>query len=275
VNPSEAISPTAHYTGYVWAHNNLSHSALVTREGRVLFESFRPIQIAAGLAGAPSLETYLLARHHAIDTRVHAAIDEHGVTQVIEVACGLSPRGWRFSDRYGKAITYIEADLPAMAQRKRAALARMGSLGEHHRVVALDALLDDGPLSLAAVAAELNADEGLAIITEGLLGYLPTDTVNRIWRRFAAVLSGFSNGRYISDLHIGGAQSVHVRWFRVLLSMFVRSRVSLHYGSSADATASLHAAGFRSAHIHDASELAPTIQGAGSELVHIIEASTR
>ena len=30
VSPSEAISPTAHYTGYVWARNGLSHPALST-----------------------------------------------------------------------------------------------------------------------------------------------------------------------------------------------------------------------------------------------------
>ena len=53
------------------------------------------------------------------------------------------------------------------------------------------------------------------------------------------MLTGFSDGRYISDLHIGGAQSAQVRLFAVLLSAFVRGRVSLHYGSSADAQASL------------------------------------
>ncbi len=35
---SDAISPTAHYTGQVWARNGLSHPRLGTREGRVLFE---------------------------------------------------------------------------------------------------------------------------------------------------------------------------------------------------------------------------------------------
>ena len=31
------ISPTAHYTGFVWARHGLSHPALVTAEGRALF----------------------------------------------------------------------------------------------------------------------------------------------------------------------------------------------------------------------------------------------
>jgi len=51
---------------------------------------------------------------------------------VIEVAAGLSPRGWRFRRRYGDRLTYVEADLPAMAARKRGALERMGSLGDRH-----------------------------------------------------------------------------------------------------------------------------------------------
>ena len=32
----ESISPTAHYTGYVWARNGLSHPELETLEGRLL-----------------------------------------------------------------------------------------------------------------------------------------------------------------------------------------------------------------------------------------------
>ena len=57
----------------------------------------------------------LLARHHLIDHRLHAAIESGRVGQVIEVAAGLSPRGWRFASRYGSRLTYLEADLPATA----------------------------------------------------------------------------------------------------------------------------------------------------------------
>ncbi|MBV8218022.1 MAG: hypothetical protein JO325_06140 [Solirubrobacterales bacterium] len=43
------------------------------------------------------------------------------------------PRGWRFAERYGDRIAYVEADLPEMARRKRRALERMGSLGRQRR----------------------------------------------------------------------------------------------------------------------------------------------
>jgi O-methyltransferase involved in polyketide biosynthesis len=121
----------------------LSHPELSTLEGRVLFESLRPVITVNRALGGASLEAYLLTRHRAIDVLLERAIEEGALTQVIEVACGLSPRGWRFTERYG-GLTYIEADLPEMAARKREALARMGSLSERHRVAVLDALSDEG-----------------------------------------------------------------------------------------------------------------------------------
>ena len=129
---------------------------------------------------------------------------------------------------------YVESDLPEMAARKRAALERIGSLGPSHRVVEIDALRgDDGPGSLAAIAAGLHHGDGLAIVTEGLLGYLPTDAVLGLWRRFARTLGGFPAGLYVSDLHLGGAVTPPVRAFRLALSAFVRGRVYLHFSDAA------------------------------------------
>jgi len=202
------------------------------------------------------------------------AIAEHGVTQVIEVACGLSPRGWRFTRQHGERLTYIEADLPAMAERKRRALERMGSVSERHRVVALDALRDDGPESLAALAAELDHSGGLTIITEGLLGYLPTGAVASLWSRFAATSRQFPSGRYISDLHLASTQNATVRAFRLVLSAFVRGRVYLHFDDRADAEAALRAAGFDQASVRAAWELPEARAERGGTLAHILEAST-
>ena len=231
----------------------------------MLFESLRPVMAVNGVLGHPTLESYLLARHEAIDAALRTAIEQHGVTQVIEVACGMSPRGWRFTSRYGDKLTYIEADLPAMAARKRVALARMVSLSERHQVVELDALLPDGPRSLPGLAAQLNHRKGLAIITEGLLGYLPHDAVEGIWRRFAAALDGFRAGRYISDIHLGMVQTAQVRAFRLLLSAFVRGRVHMHFESPDRVVGALRDAGFAGAQVRPAGPL---------ELARVLEAWT-
>jgi O-methyltransferase involved in polyketide biosynthesis len=271
---SDRISPTAHYTGFVWARNGLSHPELETREGRVLFESMRLPNAVSSTLGRDSLERYLLARHRSIDLLLERAIDDGAVAQVIEVACGLSPRGWRFTQRYGSAITYVEADLPEMAARKRGALERMGSLTDHHRVAEIDALSDEGPASLAGLASALDPDIGLAIITEGLLGYLDSEAVAGVWRRFARTLATFPAGRYISDLHLGDVMTAEIRAFRVVLSAFVRGAVHLHFQSADEACAALHAAGFETAAVTPAAELAGEGSGPGGRRVHILEAST-
>jgi O-methyltransferase involved in polyketide biosynthesis len=274
VSPSEAISPTAHYTAYVWARNGLSHPALSTSEGRVLFTALEPVIAVGRPFGGASLEAYLLTRHLAIDALLERAIEDAGVTQVVEIACGLSPRGWRFAQRYGERITYVEADLPGMAARKRTALDRIGCLSDHHRVVAVDALRDGGPDSLAALAETLRGDAGVAVITEGLLGYLAWPAVDGLWRRIAAVLARFPAGCYFSDLHLAAVQNPQVQIFRVLLSAFVRGRVHLHFDDSAQAELAARQGGFASARLRRGTDITETDRGRGSDMVHIIEASS-
>src|SRR3954471_18568465 len=154
---SGAISPTAHYTGETWVRNGLSHPRLATWQGRLFHGTMALPNAISRRLGGPSRDGVLLARHRIIDAVLEELI-EGGVSQVIEAACGMSPRGWRFSERYGERLTYAEADLPAMAQRKREALAQMGSLGRRHRVVDLDILRDGGPGSLEALAETMDPD---------------------------------------------------------------------------------------------------------------------
>src|SRR3954453_12741357 len=194
---SGAISPTAHYTGETWVRNGLSHPQLATWQGR-MFHLGLALPLAASRAfGGPTLDGLLLARHRIIDSTLDDLIRD-GVSQVVEIACGMSPRGWRFIEQFGERLTYIDADLPAMAQRKRDALGQMDSLTDQHRVVDLDALQEGGPGSLEALAETLDPAKGLVIITEGLLTYLDDDTVDALWARLAAVLSGFDKGVYLT-----------------------------------------------------------------------------
>lgn len=272
---SDAISPTAHYTGYVWARNGLSAPELTTATGRLSFNSLRPAMAISHALGGPTLEEFLLARHRLIDHLLEAAIERGRVSQVLEVACGMSPRGWRLSRRHGDRITYVEADLPAMAARKREALERAGSLAEHHRVVEIDALTDEGPHSLAAVTAGLDSLRGLAVITEGLISYLDLDGVRGLWRQVAQTLAGFKDGLYLSDLHLSGEnEGALASGFLRGLGVFVRGRVELHFRDPAEAQRELTAAGFTRATLHRPLDFADRIEigGSGAELVRVIEA---
>jgi O-methyltransferase involved in polyketide biosynthesis len=276
------ISPTAHYTGYVWYRNGLSHPALRTRTGWALFQALRPMNAAYRVAGAPTLEAMLLARHRVIDHLLGEAIEGGRVGQVIEIAAGLSPRGLRFASRYrDRGLVYVEGDLPGMRARKQAALASANEPTGDHHLVELDALADDGSQSLAAVAARLlDPAVGTAVITEGLLPYFSPEAVVGMWERFARVLGGFPAGLYLSDLHLEG-ETMGVRGARVfqaLLSAFARGQVHVYFGAETDAEAALTEAGFGRATLHRAGAFADRLgldRGHGDGLVRVIEAWTR
>ena len=273
IGTDDPVSPTAHYTGYVWARNGLSHPELRTLEGRVLFESLRPVMTLNSILGRGSLEQYLLARHQAIDRLLERAIEREGITQVVEIAAGLSARGWRFATRYPE-LTYIEADLPDMADRKRHALARIDGRSERHRIVEVDALKDSGPDSLPSIADGLDPAHGLAVITEGLLGYLDTEQVEGIWQRVASTMRRFRAGRYISDVHLSSLQTLEVRAFRVVLSAFVRGRVHLHFHDPGEVVDALKTAGFAGAEVRPAFALAGLPAQSGARLAYVLEAAS-
>jgi O-methyltransferase involved in polyketide biosynthesis len=266
-----SIGPTAHYTAQVWSRNGLSHPELDTLEGRVLHAVTAPTMLASRLLGGPTLDAALLGRHLAIDALLGEAIASGRVGQVVEVACGMSPRGWRFTEAHSDLV-YIEADLPDMAARKRAALARIGR-PDRHRVVDLDALAAGGPLSLSAVTSELDPAKGLAIITEGLLSYLPHDAVLDLWSRFAAAIARFPDGVYLSDLHVhSDTPGLLTRAFADALSAFVRSRVAVHFADEHEARAALLNAGFAEAEVRRASEHAAASDLKGADRVRIVRA---
>ncbi len=272
---SDAISPTAHYTGYVWSRNGLSHPALTTTTGRVLYESMRVPMVASRTFGGVSLEAFLLARHRLIDHLLEGWIADGRVTQVVEIACGMSPRGWRFSERHGAGLVYVEADLAAMAERKREALDEAGSLAASHRVVEMDALAEGGERSLAALAGELDTARGLAIVTEGLVHYLDPPGLAGLWRRIAATLGCFRSGVYLSDFHPEStAGGVRADAFRAALSAFVRGRVHTHFAGEEETQAALAQAGFTWSHLHNPLDYSASfeVDERGAGLVRVIEA---
>lgn len=272
---SETISPTAHYTGYVWFAHGQSHEAFATRTGRLMYHALRAPNVVAHHAKLPTLEGMLLARHRLIDLRLKQAIEAGEILQIVEVAAGLSPRGWRFAREYRDRITYVEADLPNMIARKRRILAELGGETPHHMTVEIDALAGTGPTSITEICGALDPARGTAIITEGLVNYFDTETVLAMWRRFAAALRPFPRGLYFSDMLLrDGNGGPLVTGFSWLLSAFVRGRVHLHFDSAQQCEDALAACGFTGI-VHDPRDFAfelPDLERAGAGRVRILEA---
>ena len=271
---SDSISPTAHYTGETWVRNGLSHPELATWQGRVAHAAFALPLAASKLLGGPTLNGPLLARHRIIDALLEERI-RGGIGQVVEVACGMSPRGWRLTERFDD-LTYIEADLPAMARRKREALERMGSLNDRHRVAELDVLREGGPGSLESLVEGLDQARGLAIVSEGLLVYLDDETVSGLWARIANALERFDQGVYLSDLRFASqSRGIPERAFELILGTFVRGQIHAYPGDAASAEAELRDAGFEHVELHRADQhpaAADARDDPATSMISIIEA---
>lgn len=270
-----AISPTALYTGTVWRRNGLSHPAFATFAGTALWTGLVGPRRVASLLGAPDLDTLLLARHHSIDTLLEQAIESGEISQVVEIAAGLSPRGWRFASRYGSDLTYIETDLPDMSRRKEDLLTRADLMGPSHRVRVLDAFAPTGPNSLDALADELDPDRGTAVITEGLINYFPMTHVVTLWNSVGSTLHRFPRGLYLSDLHLDQAPGAVTATAKFLITAFVRGNVYLHFDTEQDAIDALRKAGFDDAELLLPSSFEGVTPAAGIDRNHIVRATTR
>ncbi len=277
-DPTDRISPTAYATGYLWYRHGLSPAELVTPQGRRLDRGFRALTRLTRVLSGVSLDAMMLARHKGIDAVLMRAIDAGEVTQIIEIAAGLSARGLRMRQRYGERITYLETDLPAMVATKRRLLENAGWLSTRHRVVELDALAEEGSRSLAAVARTLDPNQGVAIITEGLMNYLDPDTAAGVWRRIAQVMRQFPAGLYLSDLYLlQENRNVGMLAFGKILELFVRGRMYVHFQNPAQVRERLRRIGFRHIKVHRTQTLEATRALAavrGGDRVRILEART-
>ncbi|MDN5862728.1 MAG: class I SAM-dependent methyltransferase [Salinisphaera sp.] len=275
---TSSISFTALYTGQVWVRHGLAEPFFHTRKGALLYRALTPLEAASKRLLGGTIRTFLLQRHALLDARLEALIERHPDLQVVEIACGLSPRGCRFRERY-PALTYVEADLPDMARRKRRLLARRGYLGPNHRVEAVNILAENGALSVASLLQRLDPARPVAVITEGLVNYFALATITPFWRRLAGALGAFPHGVYLADNYPLHAQQRFQRTLRALagvLGAVSRSQVAFHFQSDSQTRDHFLALGFGQVRVHDPADhygTLPIPRSTGTPMVRIIEAT--
>lgn len=252
---SSSISFTAFYTGEVWRRNGLSAPFFSQPQGRALYLAGKPFEMASNLLFGTNNEVLLLQRHRILDHLLEQAIVEEGFTQIVEIACGLSPRGTLTMQRHpNEDLVYLEADLPGMAARKRHLLESAGVASRGHRVIDLNILEEETKDSLERVMSrELDPSRKTIVITEGLVNYFDYPTIHGFWTRLAAVLKSFSDGMYLTDLYPNFQWHPGVRLanaFKEGLAIATRSHVTLHFDNEQAIRSGFAQAGFRSTQVH-------------------------
>lgn len=235
------ISFTAHYTGYIWYQMGISHPALATTKGKTLAALVHPIESWAEKYVGGSMRTTLKQRHTMLDTHLEQLIQQYPNLQVLEIACGLSPRGWWFRQHHPD-ICYRELDLPDMAATKQAALQQI----EPHvdDVLSVDLFTE----AFANVFKVFDPKRPLVIISEGLINYFEKPLLKQLIQAIAIYGRDFKELHYLTDLYPEPTQNklATIIWNSSrLLKLMSRSAFSFHFKTPAEVENFFHEAGFK------------------------------
>ncbi|ENW06844.1 class I SAM-dependent methyltransferase [Acinetobacter beijerinckii] len=234
------ISFTAHYTGYIWYQMGISHPALATAKGKTLAALVHPIESWAEKYVGGSMRTTLKQRHTMLDQHLEKLIEQHPDLQVLEIACGLSPRGWWFRQHY-PSILYRELDLPDMAATKQAALQQIET--DSKDVLSVDLFTD----AFASAFKVFDPQRPLVIISEGLINYFEKPLLQQLIQAIASYGRNFKELHYLTDIYPEPTQNklATIIWNSSrLLKWMSRSAFSFHFKTPAEVETFFHGAGF-------------------------------
>lgn len=175
-----SVSDTALLVAYHRAMETKRPDALFRDEIAVRLSEGRGEEIARKLTYGRRMAWTTIVRTLLIDDIVRRLVDG-GVDGVVNLAAGLDARPYRL--QLPRSLRWIEVDLPAMVRDKTEALAGQTPVCQLERV-AVD-LADAGARRafFSRIASELR---NVLVITEGLLVYLPPDTVGQLADDLAA-----------------------------------------------------------------------------------------
>lgn len=226
------ISISAHYTGYIWYKNGLSHKQFVTPMGRAAYWALKPMNIFMQKMVGASIDTFLLQRHFVLDHLVEQAIED-GFEQIVELAAGLSSRGYLIKKAH-PSIHYVEGDLPGMSARKAELLDQLGR-AEGHITQPCNILDESGSHSIEALLGSLDKTKKTLIITEGLVNYFDLPTIRKVWARMAVALKQFPQARYVTEVYPKLEQHPSYKYVKVaqkVVGFFTQGEYPLHYDSN-------------------------------------------
>ena len=273
-----SISFTGLDTGEVWYRHGLAPAFLSTGAGSGLYHLMSPFEWASRRLGGNNLRVVLIQRHLVMDHLLETLIREEGVTQVLEIASGMSPRGYRFRRRF-PSVTYVETDMPAMARRKRERLEQAGCGEDAHWISTLNAFHESGDQALENVVSEYFSEgQPLVVITEGLTSYFTLEAIQPFWRRLGGLSERFPGSRYLMETYFLPDSD----WFRgsiqrsaSMLGRLSDSSVSFHFRNEAQVRECFSSLGFSRTLVHDPAdyyERIPIPRSRGKTLVRVVEA---
>ena len=234
------ISFTAHYTGYIWYSMGISHPVFATSKGKFLAKVLHPLESWAEKHVGGSMRTTLKQRHSIIDDQLTQLIQQHPDLQILEIACGLSPRSWNFRQKFPQ-ITYRELDLPDMAKIKTQALQKLDS--EAPEVLTADIFTHD----FEKIFHTFDSKRPLVIISEGLINYFDKTLLNKLLQGMTEYGQDFTELHYLTDIYPEPVKNKLANFIwssSKLLKVMSRSSFTFHFINPQEVQSFFSHAGF-------------------------------
>jgi O-methyltransferase involved in polyketide biosynthesis len=190
----EKISPTAKFVAYLRTFTDIPFAKEIAEESG----AERTYQELAGESKEwlVRLSPYWEARYKVTDR----IIIQRDITQVLEVAAGLSPRGIAMTEK--PDVVYVVTDLPQILDQEKAIaeaiLSRLNAQRPNLHFETANALDHQ---SLSKVTAVFASDRPVAVVTEGLLPYLNGEEKSALANNVHDILSRYHGVWIASDVH--------------------------------------------------------------------------
>jgi O-methyltransferase involved in polyketide biosynthesis len=221
--PYERISPTAKFVAYLRTFTDIPFAKEIAEESgaertyQELADESRESLIR--------LSPYWEARYKATDR----IIMQRGITQILEVAAGLSPRGIAMTKN--PDVVYVVTDLPQILDQERAIaeaiLSRLNSPRPNLHFETANALERE---SLSRASTIFGSGRPVAIITEGLLPYLNREEKTVLASNIHEVVSRYRGVWITSDVHTRQYREATLRLDKKLRER--QNRISSSTGSN-------------------------------------------
>lgn len=188
----DKISPTALMVAYARAFADIPYSKDLSR--LVNAQSVVEDLLGQKLEQVAEIAILIESRYRAIDQLVADHLTKNTLTQIIELASGLLPRGMVMSQN--PDVTFIESDLPLMISQKASLVKELvGDRSNLHFI----------PIDIASTFNQLIActkylsSEPLIILCEGLLMYLSHPQKHQVFNHIRELLQNYGGVWITSD----------------------------------------------------------------------------
>ena len=189
----EKISPTAKFVAYLRSFTDIPYAKEIAdvSDAKKAFDELAGESKESLIRFSP----YWEARYKA----TNRIIMREGVTQILEVAAGLSPRGIAMTEK--SDVTYVVTDLPQILDQEKtiteAILSKLNCRRPNLHFEVANALDRE---SLSKSLSAFTFDRPVAIITEGLLPYFNREEKTVLANNIHEVLNKYHGVWIASDL---------------------------------------------------------------------------